>query len=136
MDQIITNAVTGRYGKDGFSADGAFFSAIKEAYPDLAGLNIYDKIVDYVKAKREEYRAHQSKLLDMLKTYDNWRAEGIIRHMIIKGTLGIPTDRLVARVGDQALKGNAAREKMYQIVLTDKVVDAYKTSHMAPLTVE
>ena len=25
---------------------GAFFAAVKEAYPDLAGLDIYDKIAD------------------------------------------------------------------------------------------
>lgn len=142
MDQILMDAVKGRYiTKDangneagGFSANGAFFSAVKEAYPNIEGLNIYDKITDYISGKREGYRAIQSKLLDMLRAYDTWRQTGIVRSLLLKNVLKIPSEyRLVARVGDQTWRGQSALDKMYQIVLTDSTKQAYKTGTMAPL---
>jgi hypothetical protein len=136
MDKIITDAVVGRYGEKGFSSGGAFIAAIKEAYPDTAGLNIYDKIVDYVKAKREGYRATQSKLLDMLRAYDKWRNDGIVQSWIVKNFLGIPSDRLEARIGTKISRGTEARDQMYLIVLAEQATTAYETGKMAPLTVK
>jgi len=134
MDQILTDAVKGRYGKNGFSAQGAFFSAVKEAYPDLAGLNVFDKITDYVAAKREGYKSMQSKLLDMLRSYDTWRQSGIIRSLLLKNVLQIPsTTRLIARIGTQQWKGQAALDKMYEIVLVSEAKKAYETGEMKPL---
>ena len=85
MDKILLDAVKGRYeGTGGFkSSNEALFSAIKEAYPDLSGLNIFDKMMDYITSKREGYRADQQKLLDMLRAYDKWRASGIVQSWII-----------------------------------------------------
>lgn len=136
MEKILTEAVKGRYGEDGFSADGAFFAAVSEAYPDLAGLDIFDQIVDYVKAKREGYRMIQDKLLDMLRSYDNWRKDGIIQSKIIAGILGVPTNDLEARIGANKITGQAALDKMYQIVLTQGAIDAYENGTMEPLQVK
>jgi hypothetical protein len=133
MDKILTDAISGRYGEDGFSANGAFYAAVKEAYPDLSALNIYDKIVDYVRAKRTEFKNIQSKLLSELNIYQNWRQEGAFRSMIIEYTIGTPTDRLQARIGKSTLKGQAALDKMFQIVLTKKAINAYESGEMEPL---
>src|SRR3989338_1261140 len=75
MDQILTDAVKGRYEDGGMNVGSSFFTGIVEAYPDISGLNIYDKIVDYVAAGREGYRATQDKLLDQLRQYDTWRKQ-------------------------------------------------------------
>lgn len=136
LDKILLDAVKGRYDKEGFSTKGALFSAIAEAYPDLSGLDIYDKIVDYIASKREGYRAIQEKLLDMLRGYDRWRQDGYAQSAIITSVIGVPTQRLEARIGETVLRGPEAREKMWQIVLAEQARDAYRTGTMAPLSVE
>jgi hypothetical protein len=136
MDKILTDAVKGRYGEKGFSSDGAFFSAIKEAYPDISGLNVYDKIIEYVKSRRAGYRDIQDKLLDMLATYDRWRKEGWVQSYIVANVIGAPTEDLKARIGTEITIGKAALDKMYQIVLTEQAVNAYSTGKMAPLQVK
>ncbi|MFZ2193656.1 MAG: hypothetical protein WAV31_05420 [Candidatus Moraniibacteriota bacterium] len=135
LDKILLDAVKGRYEKEGFSSNGALFSAIAEAYPDLSGLNIFDKIVDYIASKREGYRAIQDKLLDMLRSYDAWRQDGFVQSQIVASFLGVPSQRLEARIGDSVLRGSEAREKMWQIVLTQEAKDAYQSGTMAPLSV-
>lgn len=137
MDKILTDAVKGRYEKSGgFSPNGALFSAIKEAYPDLGGLNIFDKMMDYISSKREGYRADQQKLLDMLRSYDKWREEGILQSWIIKSILNVPSERLEARIGESVLKGQSARDKMYQIVLTEGITESYQKGTMKALSVK
>lgn len=135
MDKILTDAVKGRYGEDGFKSNGAFFSAIREAYPDISALNVYDKIIDYVQSRRAGYRDIQDKLLDQLRAYDTWRKTGYIQSFLVKSIIGAPNEDLKAVVGDKIFKGQDALDKMYQIVLTDKAVNAYTTGRMAPLFV-
>lgn len=136
INKILTDAVKGRYGDDGFSANGAFFSAITEAYPDVKGLDIYDDIAEYVRGQRDGYRNIQDKLLDMLRSYDTWRQEGIFKSFIVKSLLGVPSERLVARIGTETWKGKEAEEKMFQIVLASQAKDAYKSGTMEPLKVK
>lgn len=133
MDKILKDALTGKFGDEGFKSNGSFISAFQEAGIDLTGLNIYDKIMDYVQAKRPEFKMAQSKLLDMLRAYDTWREQGAIRSWFIAKFIGAPTVRLEARVGSNVYTGAKAREMMYQIVLTDKAVKAFETGKMAPL---
>lgn len=136
LDQILSDSVKGRYeSSGGFAPNGAFFSAIVEAYPQLGQLDIFDRIVDYVAAKREGYRAIQDKLLDMLRAYDTWRQDGIVQSWIVSSILGIPSQRLEARVGTQVWRGAEARDKMFQIVLASQAKQAYETGTMEPLTV-
>lgn len=137
LDKILSDAVKGRYEQaGGFGKGGGFFNAIAEAYPNLTGLDVYDKIVNYVSAGRESYRAIQSKLLDMLRGFDSWRQQGIIRSMVVRSLLGMPSERLAARVGDQTWRGEDALEKMYQIVLVEDARRAYQTGTMEPLKVK
>jgi hypothetical protein len=137
LDQILSDAVKGRYEQaGGFGKGGGFFNAIAEAYPDLAGLNVYDKIVDYVAAGRKSYESIQSKLLDMLRSYDSWRQQGILRSIIVESFLGMPSSRLVARVGKDSWSGDDALKKMYEIVLVSDAKKAYETGTMEPLSVD
>lgn len=136
LDQILTDAVKGRYeDSGGFSANGAFFAAVVEAYPDLAGLDIYDRIVNYVSSQREGYRNIQDKLLDQLRSYDAWREDGFVQSRVIANVLGVPSQRLEARIGMNVVRGAEARDKMYQIVLASAAKKAYETGTMEPLEV-
>lgn len=136
LDQILTDAVKGRYeSSGGFSAKGAFFSAISEAYPDLSGLAIYDKLSTYVAAGRTSYRDVQDKLLDMLRAYDLWQGTGFVRSMVVRA-MGFPSERLEARLPGKIARGKEARDQMYIIVLASEAAKAYETGKMEPLKVK
>ena len=134
MNKIIADAVKGRYdGKMQPGTGGALFSAISEAYPDLSNnLDVYDKIVDYVAAKREAYKQTQNKLLDMLRAYDTYREDGLIRSVLVR-SLGFPSQGLEARIGTSVKRGHEARDQMYLIVLTEDAKQAYETGTDKPL---
>ncbi len=136
MDQILTDAVKGRYDSGAGASPavdgGKLFSAIREAYPDLKGLDIYDKIVTQLQGDRADYKNVQDKLLDMLRDYDTWRAMGIFRSMALGNFL--PSNHLVARIGTTEIHGVDAEKKMYQIVLVQQAAAAYESGVMAPMT--
>ena len=137
LDQILLDAVKGRYDEAGFAVDSPLFAAIAEAYPEAGVAELmanWGKVQDYISAGREAYKAKQSKLLDQLRVYDTWRQTGLIRRSIVQ-ILGFPSQNLEARVGQLALTGEMARIKMYQIVLTSEAIEAYETGVMDPLQV-
>lgn len=133
LERILVDAVKGRYEDDGFTADGAFFAAVFEAYPELGDLNVYDQIVSYVKSQREGYRNMQDKLLDMLRTYDSWRQDGIVQSRVVATMLGIPSQRLKASIGKDVVYGEDAYERMLTIVLASQAQEAYETGTMEPM---
>ena len=135
MDQIITDAVKGRYQGNSSAQPGRgqLFSAISEAYPN-ADLSIYDRIIDQINSGREAYKAKQDKLVDMLRGYDQWRKSGLIQPIIIR-TIGFPSDALEARIGTDVKRGSAAEEQMWLIVTTTSTSQAYQTGHQDPLQV-
>jgi len=135
LDQIIEDAVKGRYeGKMQPGTGGSMFSAITEAYPDLKGqLDLYDRIVDFVRAGREAYKQKQSKLIDMLRAYDLWRQDGLVKSFFLGKFF--PSDALKARIGANVKSGPQALEQMYIIVLTSDTKQAFETGVDAPMQV-
>jgi hypothetical protein len=133
LDQIIEDAVKGRYeGKMEPGTGGSMFSAITEAYPDLKGqLDLYDRIVDFVRAGREAYKQKQTKLIDMLRVYDYWRQEGLIKSMFLGNFF--PSQALKARIGGNVQSGPQALEQMYIIVLTSDAKKAFETGTDEPM---
>ena len=139
LNQVLLDAVKGRYDKGGFKIGSSFFTAIREAYPEqsLAGLmKSFDKVNNYISAGREGYRAVQDKLLDQLRAYDKWRESGIVQRLIVGDVLGVPSERLEARIGANVYKGKVARDKMYTLVLASDARKAYETGTMEPLKVQ
>ena len=136
LNQILTDAIKGRYDKEGagFGKGSPFFSAIVEAYPNLAELSVFDKIVDYVSAGREAFKNKQSKLLDQLRGYENWRKEGLLQNLVIEKAVGYPA--LKARVGKNYVSGAEALEQMHQIVLASEAKKAFESGTMDPLKTE
>ena len=136
LDQILTDYAKGRSSGGGPAAEkGSFINAVREAVPDLKGLNVADRMLDYIAGGRAGYRDSQDKLLDMLRSYDKWRADGIVQSIVVKNLLGIPSERLEARIGTQVVHGADARDKMYLIVLTSDAKKAYESGVMEPLKV-
>lgn len=137
LNAIILDAVKGRYDNDSSlkpGTGGAMFSAIQEAYPDLtATTQSYAKVQDLVVDGRDAYKNKQSKLLDMLAAYDKWQNTGLIRKHIVQ-SLGFPSKNL--RVTDskgQIFTGQAALDKMGDIVLPSQARDAYDSGVSNPL---
>lgn len=139
MHDILVDAIKGRYesqnGNVGYGKGSPFFSAIMEAYPDLKGLDMYDKVASLVSSGREAYKAKQTKLLDQLRSYDNWRKQGFVRSWLVN-QLGFPGDNLEARIGEKVSRGKVARDQMYLIVLASEAKSAYETGTMEPLKVK
>ncbi len=139
MNEILRDAVKGRYesenGKAGYGKGSPLFSAIMEAYPDLKGLDMWDKVGTLVAAGREAYKSKQSKLIDQLRNYDKWRKEWLVKTWVLKNVLGFPSDALEARIGTKVLRGQEALDQMYVIVLASDARKAYETGTMEPLQV-
>ncbi len=132
LDQILRDAVSGRYGdtKDGVrnGQGGAFMSAIVEAYPDIKGqLDIYDRIVDKVFAGREGFKAKQNSMLASIAKYEAWTHTGLVQSFIIKNVIGCPTDLLEARVGTNVKHGRAALDQMKLVVTSGSTNDAFNS---------
>lgn len=135
LDQVLSDAVKGRYQDGGFSVNSAFFAAVVEAYPEKSTTELvalWGRINSYIVSQREGYRNIQSKLLDMLRSYDTWRNSGIIQSTLIR-LVGYPSDRLIARIGENQFRGQSAEDKMYQIVLTQEGLNAYQNGTLGPL---
>lgn len=138
LNQILFDAVRGRYDGEGggFDVGSSFFTGVAEAYPEASTQQLLEnwaKIQDYISSQRAGYRNKQDKLLDMLRAYDNFRKEGIIRHMIVG--MYFPSDTLEARTNEETVTGDEARDKMYTLVLTSEATEAYESGEMAPLEV-
>lgn len=132
LDQILRDAVSGRYGdtKDGVrnGQGGAFMSAIVEAYPDIKGqLDIYDRIVDKVFVGREGFKAQQNSMLADIAKYEAWTHTGLVQSFIIKNVVGCPTDLLEARVGTNVKHGRAALDQMKLVVTSGSTNDAFNS---------
>lgn len=137
LDQVLTDAIKGRYDEGGVTlgGQGQLVSALTEAYPDLAGLDIYDEVIDVIRSGRESFRGQQEKLLDMLRRYDAWRDEDILRSMFVS-MRGFPSDRVKVEIDGRTLRGQDALDEMWRIVLTEEARDAYDTKTLDPLTVD
>ncbi|MBC7999065.1 MAG: hypothetical protein IAF58_14040 [Leptolyngbya sp.] len=114
LDKILTDAVSGRYNKPGSPQvdNGKFFSAITEAYPDLKGLDIYDKILDFVGKMRNKFAQDQAQISELIKDYNTWRQTGSFLHPTFVKWAGFPSDALELVVGDKVYRGQEALDKM------------------------
>lgn len=132
MTKFMTDAVRGRYDKNGGFDGSAMVSMLKEAYPDMKEFGTFDKIIQHVKAGRESFKGKQEYLLDQIRTYKNWYREGFVRGYVMKKF--IPSVHLEARIGDKVVTGKEALDLMERIILTGDTKKAYETGVMDPLT--
>lgn len=132
FDKIITDAVKGRYdgGTTAQIGQGQLFSAIREAYPNLASLGAsFGKVLDVANGCRTDFAGQQTKTLDMLRDFDSWRT-GSFTVRTFGGDF--PNDNLVARVGTTEARGKDAEKKMWVIILVGDVLKDYNTGKVVP----
>lgn len=128
MSKILKDAVSGRYDKEGAAGTvdrTKLFSAIKEAYPDLQGTDIFDKVLTTVQAGRERFAKDQEMLADMVRSYNTWRSTGAIYHPTVVSWCGFPSDALEVRIGDKVLRGQEALEKMSEVFIGADAVQIF-----------
>ena len=138
LDTILRNAVQGRYGDDGFKPNGAMFSAITEAYPDMTqNLKVFDDIAAHVRAGRETFKGKQNQLIDRSRVYKTWLNDGLIRQYVVKNVLGFPSNVLQARIGGKVVaSGPDAFEQIQSIVMTASTAEAFTTGRQEALVVK
>ena len=119
MDKILTDAVSGRYNKPGSPQvdNGKLFSAITEAYPDLTGLNIFDKVSDFVGQMRSKFAQDQAQIAEMIKNYNSWRTTGSFLHPTFVSWAGFPSDALEMQANGNTYRGKEALEKMSRPII-------------------
>lgn len=135
LRDILHDTMQGRYGEDGFSANGGFFSAVNEAYPEMATTKLMEQwqtIQEFIISKREAYNNEQKKLNSMIQEYDDYRNSDLLRSFIFG--FFCPTDNLVAQVGiDNIITGKEAYWKIRAMVTTQESQDAYNSGILVPI---
>ncbi len=129
MDKILVDAVAGRYNKPGSPQvdNGKFFSAIKEAYPDISGVGIYDKILDFVTKMRNKFATDQTQIQNMVRDYNEWRTTGSFLHPWIVNLCGFPSDSLEVIVNGKTYHGKEALDMMSRPIVgsdTNQIFDS------------
>ncbi len=136
MDKILVDAITGRYDKKNGNNEvdkQAVFSAIVEAYPNLSGLDIYDRIIVQIQAGREAFAKDQEQMQDMIRSYNQWRTTGSFVHPTFVDWAGFPSDSLEARIGDKVYRGQEALDKMSQIIVGSDTSQIFDSGTDKPL---
>src|SRR3989344_200442 len=133
MDAIIKNAIEGRYG-DNPNQGQALLNAVSEAYPNMEGLNIYDKILPTIAAGREAIRNKQNLRIEKAQAYNYWRKEGLLLRPCILSQI-YPSRDLNFRVGSTTYYAAEALEKMAEPISTAAVNKSFETGIEAPLKV-
>jgi len=138
LDTILRHAIEGRYGDDGFSANGAFFSAVTESYPDLTkNLQLFDDIAIFVRSGREAFKGKQNQLIDRARVYKTFLNDGLVQSMVVKSLLGFPSNVLEARIGGKVVaRGPEAFEAIQNIVITGSTAEAFTTGRQEPLAIK
>lgn len=132
ISQVIQDAVTGRYGDQGFKG-GQVAAAIVEAYPDVKSLDIYDKILPTIAAGREGFRNKQNLLIDQAREYDVWRKQGLLQSWILSGVF--PSRDLKITAGSKTYYAQEALDKLSSPILTAGVAQTFESGVQEPLAV-
>jgi hypothetical protein len=119
MDKILVDAVSGRYNKPGSPQvdNGKLFSAITEAYPDLTGLNIFDKVSDFVGQMRSKFAQDQAQIAEMIRDYNSWRTTGSFLHPTFVDWAGFPSDALEMQANGNTYRGKDALDRMSRPII-------------------
>jgi hypothetical protein len=134
LNKILSEAVQGRYDGNMEPGDtGSMFSAIQEAYPDLtATAESYAKVQDLVVSGRDSYSTKQSKLVDMVREFDEWKKSGLIKSQIVS-TIGFPSNDLRVTDAGVTYRGQEALDRMDRVIVTEEAEEAYDSGTIKPM---
>jgi hypothetical protein len=136
LDAVLTAAVEGRYDNELTATTPGeapqLISALTEAYPDLSGLDTYDQLLTTIAAGRAGFANAQTVLLDEIAAYETFLNRGIWHAWMVR-RVGLPTDGLEARIGDEVVRGPAALEQMKRIVTDSSTSEDFRVGETEPL---
>lgn len=132
LNQLLKTAIESRSGQGPLDRR-QFLSVVKEAYPSLAQLKIFDKLVRQVQATRNEFAVDQKKLADQVRAYDAWRTTGGLFHPWYVRQAGFPSSSLEIRIGETVLKGQAALDKISQAIISAETTEIFQSGQDRPL---
>jgi len=130
LDTVLTNAVRGRYGNDGFGSGSPGLAAIQEAYPTI-DLSQYDKVQTAIEAGRDEQQNLQSKRADMVRVYNVWRMSGLIRSLLIGNYF--PSSALRMQIGSQTYERGEALRKLEETITSAEGDTTFQSGTMKPM---
>lgn len=136
LNKILVDATAGRYDrkdKPGTVDRQALVNAIAEAYPDLKGLNIYDKVLTEIQAGRERFSKDQETIQDMVRSYNSWRDTGGTLDPWLIGMMGFPSDRLKVQIGDKTYTGQEALDKISTVIVGADTREIFDSGEDKPL---
>ncbi|MDR0405324.1 MAG: hypothetical protein LBH54_00875 [Clostridiales bacterium] len=130
LERALAEAITGRY-KNAASKD-AVFNILHESYPDMSAFSAsFSRIDAAVQNSRAAFAQMQSKLLQELNAFEQWRTGTFLSRILMKNNF--PDGDLVARIGTARYTGKQALEKMYQIIQTGEGLAAYHQGTHEPM---
>jgi hypothetical protein len=128
LNQLLKTAIESRSGRGALDRR-QFLSVVKEAYPDLTQLKIFDKLANQVQAMRKAFALDQTKLHDQVRAYDKWRTTGGLFHPWLVRRFGFPSDQLEIHIGQTVLKGQQALDKISQAIISAESSDIFTSGH-------
>jgi hypothetical protein len=136
IDKVLQDVVGGRryVTKEGQIDRAALVNAVRESYPDISGLNIYDELITQIQACRQAFAADQTKLADQVRSYNDWRTTGSLWHPWLVERLGFPSAVLQARVGSTVYTGQEALDKMSVAIVGRDTQQIFDTGIDRPLS--
>lgn len=135
LEKLLRAGVESRKfeGTGGGVNRNAFISAVREAYPDLKQLGIYDKIADSVVGMRKDFASSQARLAAEVQKYNTWRTTGSLLHPFFVSLVGFPSKALEIKIGGTTYYGAEALAKMSTVVMSSTSQEIFNTGVDKPL---
>lgn len=134
QDELIKNAITGRYeGSQKPGTGGTSFSAIAEAYPDVAkNTELFANVQRVVTTGRDQFKDRQNEMQSRIARFETWKDSGLFKSWAVK-QIGFPRDEMVIKVGGTSYRGQDALDKMTEVIGSSESIKAYESGVSDPL---
>jgi len=104
--KVFTTAI----GERNQSNDQAVFTALKEAYPDTAGLDkTYQNVLSTINGCRDDYAGAQTRVLQSVKDFKSWKDGSFTTRLFAQS---FPDEHLEITIGGTTLTGTEALKKV------------------------
>ncbi|MFY9227893.1 MAG: hypothetical protein WAO28_01005 [Candidatus Microsaccharimonas sp.] len=126
LQEVFASAIAARYDTPAGQIDeGALFSAIVEAYPDVTGLEeTFQQVISVIVGCRTDYANAQALVQVAVKDFNSWRTGSWVVRTF--GGSEFPNDNLYIAIGDTEVYGQEAYEIMRKPIVDNSTITAYE----------
>lgn len=125
LQEVFATAIGSReYGEGSNVDEGALFSAIVEAYPDVSGLEeTFQQVIAVIVGCRSDFAQKQTVVLASVERFNQWRTgDWTVRWLGGE----FPNDNLYISVGSLDLRGQEALAVMQDPIVDNSTIAAYE----------